>query len=57
MIEYCFSCPICGQCVRSYDSNADARADLDLHLLNHHPDDPDPTFDPRFPERTVGGEE
>lgn len=48
MITYGVTCPHCGKSVESYDSYADARADRDLHLLNDHPDLPDPTFDPRF---------
>jgi hypothetical protein len=46
--SYPLPCPHCGKVIDSLDSMADTRADLDLHLLRHHPDLPDPTHDPRF---------
>lgn len=53
MTSYALPCPYCGRVIDSMDSMADTRAELDGHLLRAHPDLPDPTYDPRFPQ---GGE-
>lgn len=54
MASYPLTCPHCPTVVDSMDSMADSRAELDEHLLAKHPDEPDPTHDPRFP---MGGEQ
>ena len=50
MASYPITCPHphCGRVLDSRDSMSDSRAMLDDHLLWNHPDQPDPTFDPRF---------
>lgn len=46
---YKIACPLCEHVVKCHDSMSDARQELDDHLLRVHPDQPDPTPDPRFP--------
>lgn len=56
MIEYKVTCPLCGYVARCHDSMSDARQELDDHLWLVHPDEPDPTHDPRFPPSDSGDE-
>ena len=41
-------CPHCGEEFDSLDSYGDSRAMRDAHMLDAHPDLPDPTSDARF---------
>lgn len=48
MITYSARCPLCGERIESFDSQSDAYIERDDHMIAKHPDQPDPTFDPRF---------